>query len=273
MKQVNGSERVLLVCKALGSEIRMKIIELLKENGQMNLNELSERLGVTNGAMTAHIKMLSDAGIIRTEQSSGKRGLQKSCSLAETQLLLRLDERRQEETGYELEIPIGQYAGYQASAPCGLMTAVGPIGAVNDSRYFDAPERVNAGVVWLSDGYLEYRIPNYLKTEQTLSELQLSFEAAAGAPGKNEGQECVLSVLIDGALLAEIQITGGPKLFTVTVNGEGCSVNGQRSSAITAAELSKAAGMTLRLLVRGGMVLTGRGFGSCGQHIKTVVKG
>ena len=51
MREINNLNETYLFCKALGSEIRIKIIKLLHENKSMNLNELSDVLGVTNGAM------------------------------------------------------------------------------------------------------------------------------------------------------------------------------------------------------------------------------
>lgn len=42
--------------KALGSDLRIQIIKLLLEKGEMNMNEIAGSLGITNGALTSHIK-------------------------------------------------------------------------------------------------------------------------------------------------------------------------------------------------------------------------
>lgn len=44
--------------QALGSEVRVQILELPLSEGEMNLSSLAVRLHLTNGALTAHIKKL-----------------------------------------------------------------------------------------------------------------------------------------------------------------------------------------------------------------------
>ena len=55
MLEVNDSEQLMNLCKALASPTRLKIVQLLGQAQGMNLNELSDMMGVTNSAMTAHI--------------------------------------------------------------------------------------------------------------------------------------------------------------------------------------------------------------------------
>ena len=56
MLHIKSLDEGLEVFKALGSEIRINIIKLLLENREMNMNELASSLGITNGALTSHIK-------------------------------------------------------------------------------------------------------------------------------------------------------------------------------------------------------------------------
>lgn len=46
------------IFKALSSEVRIDILNLLSEYKQLNINELSEKLNLTNGALTMHIKKI-----------------------------------------------------------------------------------------------------------------------------------------------------------------------------------------------------------------------
>lgn len=185
MKELQSADDILLFCKALSSEVRLRIVEILGTQGERNLNELAAHLGVTNGAMTAHIRLLAEAGIISVRHSSGKRGSQKTCSLVNQRYLLNLMAEQKDENSYKAEIPIGQYSAFRVQPTCGIATASSIIGEVDDSRYFDSPLRVNAGILWLTDGYLEYRIPNYLRAGQELCELQVSFEISSEAPTVN----------------------------------------------------------------------------------------
>ena len=63
---------------------------------------------------------------------------------------------------------------------CGLATKDFLIGEVDSPRYFDDPMRSNASMLWFTQGYVEYRIPNYLKPKQVLKEIQISFEISSG---------------------------------------------------------------------------------------------
>ena len=49
------------IFKALGSELRIQILKLLLEQQEMNMNELAAALGITNGALTSHIRKLEQA--------------------------------------------------------------------------------------------------------------------------------------------------------------------------------------------------------------------
>ena len=90
MLEVNDSEQLIKLCKALSSPARLKIVQLLYDHQGMNLNELAMRLNVTNSAMTAHIRLMEEAGIIFIETTSGKRGIQKRCRLRESKFLINL---------------------------------------------------------------------------------------------------------------------------------------------------------------------------------------
>ena len=50
--------------KALGSDVRIEILNILLENDNMSMNELASRLNITNGALTSHIKKLESSGLI-----------------------------------------------------------------------------------------------------------------------------------------------------------------------------------------------------------------
>jgi len=49
------------IFKALSSEIRVEILSLLTKNGSLNLNEIAQKLNLSNGAVTMHIKKLEES--------------------------------------------------------------------------------------------------------------------------------------------------------------------------------------------------------------------
>lgn len=50
--------------KLLGVESRIKIIDLLKENGPLGVNDLARKLGLTPAAVSQHMKALRQAGLV-----------------------------------------------------------------------------------------------------------------------------------------------------------------------------------------------------------------
>jgi DNA-binding transcriptional ArsR family regulator len=55
--------------KALAVETRVKIIELLKSEGPMGAKKIAERVGVTPAAVSQHLKILRQAGFVRSERN------------------------------------------------------------------------------------------------------------------------------------------------------------------------------------------------------------
>ncbi|MBD0383673.1 ArsR/SmtB family transcription factor [Paenibacillus sedimenti] len=172
----------LNIFKALSSEIRIEILELLAKNQSLNLNDLANKLNLTNGAITMHIKKLEESGLIEINTAVGKHGIQKICYLTEEKLMVDLQSKEIDNL-YEVNMKVGHYSNYQALPTCGLATKDSIVGDFDDPRYFADPQRIDSQIIWLSEGFLEYRIPNYLKPNQTFKEIQFSMELSSEAPG------------------------------------------------------------------------------------------
>jgi DNA-binding transcriptional ArsR family regulator len=56
------------IFKVLSVETRVKIIELLKANGALGVKEISNKLGITPPAVSQHLKILKQAGLVRSER-------------------------------------------------------------------------------------------------------------------------------------------------------------------------------------------------------------
>ena len=69
----------VLVFKALASDTRVAILELLMNKGPMRMTAIAESLKITAGAITSHVKALHEAGMISIETRGGKHGIQKIC--------------------------------------------------------------------------------------------------------------------------------------------------------------------------------------------------
>lgn len=53
------------VFKALSSESRLRVVRLLKEHPQC-VNAIAERLGMTQSAVSQHLRVLREAGLVRS---------------------------------------------------------------------------------------------------------------------------------------------------------------------------------------------------------------
>jgi len=76
------------IFKALDSKTRIAIVEMLAENGPMGMTDIAEVLGITAGAITTHIKLLAEAGIVNIEPSKGKHGIRKICSATDREIVI-----------------------------------------------------------------------------------------------------------------------------------------------------------------------------------------
>ncbi len=146
------------------------------------MNDIAEKLNLTNGAVTMHVKKLEECGLIKINTLTATRGTQKICYLHEDEIIVDIG-KEVPENSYDVELAVGHYSSYEILPTCGLATKERLIGEVDNPSYFADPERINADIVWFTKGFIEYRIPNYLKPNQKFSEIQISLEISSEAPG------------------------------------------------------------------------------------------
>lgn len=56
------------IFKVLGVETRVKIIDLMKSSGPLGAKKISEALGISPAAVSQHLKILRQAGLVRSER-------------------------------------------------------------------------------------------------------------------------------------------------------------------------------------------------------------
>lgn len=299
MREITDLDEIQTFCKALSSDLRVSIVKILMQQRVVNLNELAEKLGVTNGAVTSHIKALHIAGIIEIEHSAGKRGLQKICRLKDHKFLINTSGEYTQHNTYESEIPIGNYSRHSIYPTCGLATKNFLIGEVDDPRYFDDPQKTEAGILWFTRGFVEYRMPNYIKPGNTPKEIQISFELSSEAPGFCEDWPSDVHFYLNDVLLGYWTSPGDfgsvKGLYTpdwwvpywnqygllklLSISNEGTYIDGKKISDIKISDLSLTHRSDLVLTYSvpdtarniGGLTLFGKGFGNYNQDIKVRV--
>ena len=60
------------ILKALASEIRIRILELLTRKGPHNVNQVAAELDLPQSTVSANIQVLVDAGLVRTRSQKAR---------------------------------------------------------------------------------------------------------------------------------------------------------------------------------------------------------
>lgn len=194
-------EQISKVAKALASNVRLDILEHLKEK-PLNISEISESVGIPISSTALHIKVLEDAGIVITQSMPGLRGSQRVCGLKAncvTMLLMDENERFSTDNVYIEHMPIGNYFDCQIKEPCGIASEDNFLSSEDSVYGFYSPDKSTAQILWFTQGYLEYRFPNIqLQKLKRIKSLEFSFEICSEAPGYNNFWKSDISFWING---------------------------------------------------------------------------
>lgn len=298
MLHVKNLDEGLEIFKALGSELRINIIKLLQENHEMNMNELATSLGITNGALTSHIKKLEESGIIQVMTERGSHGNQKVCKVAVDKIVVDVEseENEEDQSIYNTEVKVGHYSDYDVYPTCGLATSQAIVGEVDDPRYFSHPDRINAGILWFTKGYIEYMIPNLLPSATKIDQITVSLEISSESPGINNDWPSDISILLNDVKIGTWTSPGDygdvQGIFTpdwwfpnwnqygllkmIVINKKGTFVDGLKISNVTINEFNLDYKSTVRFKFEieedaknvGGITIFGSEFGNYNQDIK-----
>jgi predicted transcriptional regulator len=296
MIHITSLSEGLELFKALGSEMRIDILNLLLENNNMNMNELASRLNITNGALTGHIKKLESSGLITTSNESAGHGNQKICSVHLDKILIDLEKPEDFQHVYNTELKVGHYSNYNICPTCGLASSKALIGEVDDARYFEHPDRYGADILWFTKGFVEYVIPNFIPGSQRITQITISAELSSEAPGINSAWPSDISFYLNDVCIGTWTSPGDfgdvKGIFTpdwwphnwnqygllklLVINKKGTYIDGLKISDVTidSFDLDYRSGIRFRMAVEddaahvGGLTLFGKSFGNYGQDIK-----
>lgn len=302
--EIKVSHENLPLFVALASDTRIRMVEMLsKEN--LNIREMAQRLNLSSAIVTKHVQQLEEAGILHTEITAGKRGMQKQCSLRleQASLVFKTDDvllPEPHQDGYDVDIPVGQYSSCQVKPTCGLASETKLIGMRDDPRYFAEPEHVKAQHIWFAAGYVEYRIPNYVSGKNSISELRISLEIGSEAPGYAEDWPSDITFLLNdvpvcvwtspgdfGSVRGKLNPSwwdpGSSQhglLKTLLVTSSGTYMDGVRMSDVSIQDIPVLPKEEIRFRIlspedarnAGGVSLFGRHFGNYGQDIQVRIR-
>lgn len=295
MLHIKTLDEGLEIFKALGSNIRIEIIKILRENNGMNMNDLAATLNVTNGALTSHIKKLEDCGLISITSDSSGHGNQKLCSVHLDKILIDIESAEEDTNIYLTELKVGHYSSYEVFPTCGLASPTALIGEVDDTRYFAHPDRYNADILWFTKGHVEYIIPNFIPFSQKIDKITISAELSSEAPGVNEVWPSDISFYINDTFIGSWTSPGDfgdvQGIFTpewwfpnwnqygllklLVINKRGTFIDGLQISDVTINHLNLTDKSTIRFKMAvnndadhiGGLTIFGKNFGNYNQDI------
>lgn len=288
------------IFKALGSDIRIEIIKLLLEKKEMNMNEIATGLNLTNGGLTSHVKKLEECGIIKINSDTDGHGNQKLCRLNLDKILIDISTPQQDEKVYETSIAVGHYSDYSVSPTCGLASSTQIIGEFDDPRYFSHPDRFNSDILWFTNGYIEYQVPNLLPFNQKIDSISFMLELSSEAPATNNEWPSDIGFYINDTYIGLWTSPGDfgdvKGIFTpawwpfslnqygilknITINENGTFVDGKKVSAVTTntLNLTYKSNINFKLAVlendkrAGGITIYGKHFGNYNQDISVKIE-
>ena len=191
------SKDYLPVYKALASPVRLRLIQLLSKE-ELSVADLAERMGLSATITAKHLTKLEQAHIIHFQH----RGHKKIARLKVDQINIHFPETIYELFNvYQTEVPVGQFTNFSVEPSCGMASRVGYIGKVDNPSYFMDPRRMDAGMVWWNNGYLEYQLPNHLEEGDQLQMIDIVAELGSEFPFSNNNWPSDITISVNGTEL------------------------------------------------------------------------
>jgi predicted transcriptional regulator len=291
-------EEDIEVLKGLASPIRVRILKLLHVEGPLNGNDIADRLDLPQSTVSTNLQILETAKLIRTETQKAKKGNQKICHSTFDEVLVMFKDVVNPLSANTIEVamPLGLYTSCEVTAPCGLCSTHGIIGLLDVPETFLEPDRMNAGLIWFTRGFLEYQFPNNAKLAQnTIDVLEFALELSSEVPGTSADWPSDITLSVNGTEIGTWTSPGDfgdkrgvytpdwwklkgsqyGKLKSWRVTNEGTYVDGVKISPVSLVDLdlSNRHSIRLRIAVKpdakhpGGINIFGRGFGNYDQDI------
>ena len=290
------------VLKCLAAPARLSILKILHAKGSLNVNEIAELLDLPQSTTSTHINQMEEAGLIRTEVQKARKGSQKICHAVHDEIVLSFSRPSEtvDET-IEVSMPVGLYSGYEVFAPCGMCSNEAIIGYLDNPDTFLSPERMKAGLVWFTRGFVDYQFPNNARIKGApVRELELLMELSSEVPGTSANWPSDITISINCQPIATWTSPGDfgdhrgkftpdwwklrgsqygvLKSFRVTEGGT--FIDGVRVSDTNLDDLDLLQHRSIRLRIEvpdtaehpGGINIFGRGFGNYDQDIVLRVK-
>lgn len=288
----------LAILQAFASQARIKVLKLLHTKGPQNVNDIAKALDLPQSTVSSNVRILEDAGLIRTESHRARKGNQKICHTSFDQVLVMFKEETEtvDANTIEVAMPLGLYTRCEISAPCGLCSVEGIIGLLDVPNTFLDPARMHGGLIWFTRGFLDYQFPNNaLLAHRAIESIEFSMELSSEVPGTAADWPSDITVSVNNIDIGTWTSPGDfgdkrgvytpvwwklkgsqyGKLKSWRVTATGSYVDGVKISPVSLKELDLDKHHSIRLRVgvkddakhRGGINIFGKGFGNYDQDI------
>jgi predicted transcriptional regulator len=286
------------VIRGLASPVRIRVLKLLQQRGSLNVNEISDALGLPQSTIATNVQILEEAELIRTRLVKATKGQQKICTARYGEIVIRLDAEPPErhDNVIDVAMPLGLYTSCNVTAPCGLCSTEGIVGVLDVPDLFLDPRRMQAALLWFGRGYVEYKFPNNAKIlNSRIEAIEFSMELSSEVPGTNTDWPSDITLWVNDVRIGTWTSPGDfgdkrgiftprwwklegsqyGKLTTWRISDEGSFVDGARCGNTTLGKLELARHHSIRLKIGidenadhpGGLNIFGKGFGDYDQDI------
>jgi predicted transcriptional regulator len=286
------------VLRALASTVRVDILQLLHTAGSLNVNDVASKLQQPQSTISSNMQVLVEAGLVRTETQKARKGNQKICHSLFDEVLVMFNEEVAplKANTIDVAMPLGLYTSCEVTAPCGLCSPDGIIGLLDVPNTFLDPDRMKAGLMWFTRGYVEYQFPNNARLAQhTITSMEFSMELSSEVPGTSADWPSDITISVNGKDVGTWMSPGDfgdkrgvytpdwwklkgsqyGKLKAFRINDAGTYVDGVKISPVSLKDLDLNVHHSIRLRISvkenathpGGINIFGRGFGNYDQDI------
>lgn len=285
------------IATALHGKTRVRIIELLAR-GPCNVSKIAQDLQIPVSTASVNVKILHKAGLVMSEGGTAQKKFNKVCRLAAHEIRITLPQVAPSTDHLQrrvVHIPIGQYTDCHVVPPCGIASSQRIIGSADVPASFWEPDRVQAGLLWFANGYVEYRVPNRLHAKSAIMSIEFSMEISSEHPFFDNNWPSDITLWLNRKETGTWTVPGdfgdrrgrlNPPWWSDSdsqygllkrwvVSTEGTFVDGGRLSHVTIGDLHLKPGITIPLRIgikadarhKGGLNLYGRSFGNYPQDI------
>ncbi len=296
---LSADAKVEKAATALGAKTRRKILALLQKNSY-TVQEIAEALNMSVSNISFHVKLLQEAGFVNVTHNYSKRGNEKIIALEKHCFEIYFtdeDAPDAAQKSFHTELPAGSFSLSDITAPCGIADAEGNLlGGESLPDAFYSYRRIRGEIVWFTDGYLEYHLPNAVKNK-VLDCIQFSLEVCSECANYNNSFKSDITFWLNGKEVCTYTSPGDfggrrglytPKswpanstqfgmLVQVRIDENGVWLNHQKAGSAVVddfAFLTREKCLRFRLGVKqdakyaGGLNLFGKNFGDYPQGIR-----